>query len=78
MKFTDSMKIQLMSGVCLMFLVIILKNVIMVPVATIATDVVIYIAIYGGFVLLKPRNVNRSALIMIAITAAIICFYALF
>jgi hypothetical protein len=78
MKLSDSMKIQLVSGVCLISLVVILKNLIMVPATTLATDVIVYIAIYGGFVLLKPKDVNHSAALLVLITAAIISFYMMF
>ncbi len=76
MKLTNDVKISLVTAACLIALVAVLKNVIMVPAERLSSDVIIYIIIYMGFSMMKPKNLLYGSIAIIAATAAIIGFYA--
>ncbi|MGB8648297.1 MAG: hypothetical protein WCF84_23880 [Anaerolineae bacterium] len=55
-QFDDRMKASLVSAVCLVGLVIALRNVLHVPAEILSRDVVIYILIYSVFSILYPTQ----------------------
>jgi hypothetical protein len=49
MRPTDKAKVAVVSAACLIGLTIVLKNVLNVPADVLSRDIIIYIIIYGGF-----------------------------
>ncbi len=87
-QFDDRTKVFLVSAACLLGLVIVLKNVLLVPAETLARDVVFYILIYSVFSIVYPTPVQGSSaptrnmavywsIGIVAITLAIVVLYAL-
>ncbi len=86
MEFSDSGKVSLVTGLCLLALVVILKNVLLVPADILSNDVIIYIIIYGAFAVFSSEKSNACgsklnkplymSLLIILITLAIIAVYA--
>ena len=84
---SDEVKVASVSAICLMILVVVLKNVLQVPAQDLSRDMVLYIFVYSALWMLpafatKRQNKSRlegaqvwSALI-VAITLAIIALYA--
>lgn len=81
-------RFALTAGACLFALVIVLKNILLVPENRFLPDMVIYIGIYTGFSLMYPvaiherhsPRINNPALwsaLIVLLTLAIIVFYAL-
>lgn len=87
MEFSDEMKVSLVIGLCLLALVVILKNILLVPADILSRDVPFYIIIYGAFTVFNSGKgkADRSKLdrplywilSIILVTLAIIAFYAL-
>jgi hypothetical protein len=84
MKLSNQTRISIVSGACLLILVIALKNILNVPAETLTRDIVLYIFIYGLFGVLpslkeeqKYDNVKYWYLAIIITTLAIIGLYAL-
>lgn len=57
-QFDDRTKVSVVSAVCLLGLVIVLKNVLNVPAETLSRDVVFYILIYSVFGILYPGQLK--------------------
>jgi len=81
-------RFALTAGACLFALVIVLKNILLVPESRLVPDIIIYIGIYTGFSLVYPltiherhsRTINNPALwsaLIVIMTLAIIVFYAI-
>ena len=88
MALSDEVKIAIVSAVCLLGLVIVLKNVLKVPAAVLSHDIIIYIIIYSGFWLLPLLGARRGmrskfdrpltwSLLILAVTLGIIAVYAI-
>lgn len=79
--------IPLTSGICLILLAVVLKNVLLVPAQQLSSDMILYIIIYMGFIIsyplsgdTKPGSSTRLKLwigIIILCTLAIILVYAI-
>jgi len=86
MKLSDEHKVSIVAGVCLFILVVVLKNVLLVPADILSRDILVYIIIYWAFTVFptKREEVKRSrfdkplywSLLIILITLAIIAIYA--
>ena len=85
---SDKSKVLIVSQLCLLALIIALKNVLHVPVETLTSDVVLYIIIYSMFGVLFPDHLDATArsrlnnpwfyyLLIVMVTAAIVALYAL-
>ncbi len=59
-QFDDRTKVSVVSAVCLLGLVIVLKNVLNVPAETLSRDVVFYILIYSVFGIVYPDQLKSS------------------
>lgn len=81
-------QVVLTASICLFALVVVLKNVLLVPYDTLMRDVVIYIIIYFGFVVfalkIDDKEDREEALspllwdaVIVIITLAIMAIYAL-
>jgi hypothetical protein len=72
-------KLTIVTGLCLIALIVILKNVVLVPADALTRDVIIYIIIYTGFSMTAPKKINllHSTIAIVLITAAIIGVNAL-
>ncbi len=88
MKLSDKDKVSLVAGICLFGLVVVLKNVLLVPADIISRDIVVYIVIYWAFTVFPQpvkEDVKKSRydkplywnLLIILITLAIIAVYAM-
>lgn len=82
-KVSDSIKIPLLSGICLLILVAVLKHVLKVPAETLSRDILIYILIYNVFGIFPLSNTSDKLkstywyLAIIIATIGIIVVYAL-
>ncbi len=85
---SDEVKIASVSALCLIALVVLLKNVVQVSASVLSRDVIIYIVVYSVFWMLPAiylRGEKRSrferplflSLLLVAMTAAIVAVYAL-
>ncbi len=85
---TNKMQVSLISAACLLALVIVLKNILLVPVPVLTRDIVLYIMLYSVYGVLCPdktiENQNKVLakplywnFLIILITLAIIVLYAL-
>lgn len=84
---SDQTRVSFVVGVCLLALVILLKNVVKVPAEVLSRDVVLYIIVYWAMGMSPGQLpvVNRSRLdrplfwsaLVVVITAAIVLVYAL-
>lgn len=81
-------RFALTAGACLFALVIVLKNILLVPESRLVPDIIVYIGLYTGFSLVYPvtiherhsHKINNPALwsaLIVIMTLAIIVFYAL-
>lgn len=92
MELSNSVKISTVSSICLVGLVVVLKNILNVPAEILSKDIVLYIIIYSLFGWIMPsinerkerikekqKNVNAKYwyLVIIFLTLAIIGVYAL-
>jgi hypothetical protein len=89
MKFNDQTIISIVSAICLIGLVIFLKNVLLISSDILSRDVIIYIIIYSGFVvsLFSAKDKTKKAfkydtplfwsILIILMTLVIMAFYAL-
>lgn len=79
--------IPLIAGICLVLLTVVLKNVLLVPAAQLSSDLILYIIIYMGFLIIFPLGdstdtgpATRTLLwtgIIILVTLGIIAVYAI-
>ena len=79
--------IPLTAGLCLIVLTVILKNILQVPAEKLSFDIILYIIIYTGFVIMypfmdetEPVSPPRTMLwifVIVIITCAIIGVYAI-
>jgi hypothetical protein len=88
MKLSDKDKVSIVAGICLFGLVVVLKNVLLIPADIISRDIVVYIVIYWAFTVFPQpakEDVKKSKydrplywnLLIILITLAIIALYAM-
>ncbi len=88
LQLTNQTKVSIVAAVCLLALVITLKNILQVPAEILSRDVVLYIIIYSTWGILYPSGVEASkkpswdkplywSLLIILVTLAIIGVYAL-
>ncbi len=88
MKLANQTQVSIVAAVCLLGLVVALKNVLHVPAEVITKDIVLYIIIYTGVGVVYPTtssNGNKSRLdnpllwsmLIVLMTLAIILLYAL-
>ena len=84
---SDEVKVASVSAICIMALVVVLKNVLHVPAAELSRDMLIYSILYSDFWMLPWLNARREkksrfdgplfwSLLIVAITVAIIAVYA--
>jgi membrane protease YdiL (CAAX protease family) len=92
MKGTDITKVAIVSAVCLIGLVVVLKNVLNIPADILSRDIILWIIIYSGFTIVlisqeetprkegAPRKTSDSpwlwSAVIIGVTLAIIAVYA--
>lgn len=85
---SDEVKVACVSAICLMALVVVLKNVLDVPATVLSRDVIIYIIVYSAFWMIPAIYARREkksrferplflSLLLVAITAAIVAVYAI-
>ena len=88
MKLSDKDKVSILAGICLFGLVVVLKNVLLVPADILSRDILVYIIIYWSFTVFSlpaKEEVKKSkydkpiywSLLIILITLAIIVLYAM-
>jgi hypothetical protein len=88
MKISDKDKISIVAGICLFGLVVVLKNVLLVPADILSRDIIVYIVIYWAFTVFpqsEKEEENKSrydkplywSILIILITFAIIAVYAM-
>ena len=87
MKLNAKDKVSIVAGICLFGLVVVLKNVLLVPADILSRDIFIYIIIYWAFTVfpqaLKENKKSKYdrllywSLLIILITFAIIVVYAM-
>lgn len=88
MNLSDKDKVSIVAGICLFGLVVVLKNILLVPADILSRDILVYIIIYWSFTVFSPsvkKDVKKSkydnplywSLLIILITVAIIVVYAM-
>ncbi len=85
MKLNDQGKVAIVAGICLIALVVVLKNVVLVPADVLSRDLIIYIIVYFGFITTNLSQDERKSccrpaywyLTIILVTLAIIGVYAI-
>ncbi len=88
MKLNDQTIISIVAGICLIGLVVVLKNVLFISPEIISRDIIVYIIIYIGFVTsLSAKDKTKKlfkydtplfwSILIVLITLAIITVYAL-
>jgi hypothetical protein len=88
MKLTNQARVSIVAGVCLLALVIVLKNVIGVPGDVLSRDVIVYIIVYWALGFLYPAQRAEAkksrfdqplywSVLIVLITLAIIVVYAI-
>jgi len=88
MKLSAKDKVSIVAGICLFVLVVVLKNVLLVPADILSRDILVYIIIYWAFTVfslpakddIKKSKYDRPlywSLLIILITLAIIAVYAI-
>jgi len=88
MKLSAKDKVSIVAGICLFVLVVVLKNVLLVPADILSRDILVYIIIYWAFTVfslpakddIKKSKYDRPlywSLLIILITLAIIAVYAM-
>jgi hypothetical protein len=88
MKLSDKDKVSIVAGICLFGLVVVLKNVLLVPADILSRDILVYIIIYWAFTVFslpakeeakisKYDNPLYWSILIILITLAIIVIYAM-
>ena len=88
MELSDKDKVSIVAGICLLGLVVALKNILLIPADIISRDIIVYIIIYWAFTVFpQPTKdeVKKSRydkplywnLLIILITLAIIAVYAM-
>jgi hypothetical protein len=84
---SDEVKVASVSAICLLSLVVVLKNVLDVSATVLSRDLIIFIIVYSGFWMIPALNAAREkrsrferplfwGLMIVAVTAAIIAVYA--
>ncbi len=88
MNLSDKDKVSIVAGICLFGLVVVLKNILLVPADILSRDILIYIIIYWSFTVFSPTVKNDAkkskydkplywSLLIILITVAIVVVYAM-
>jgi hypothetical protein len=88
MKLNDQAIVSIVTGICLIGLVIVLKNVLLISPDVLSRDVIIYIIIYIGFISslsARDKTERKSrydtslfwSILIVLITIAIVAVYAL-
>jgi membrane protease YdiL (CAAX protease family) len=88
MKLNDKDKVSIVTGICLFGLVVVLKNVLLIPADILSRDILVYIVIYWAFTVfsLPAKEEGKKfkfdkplywSLLIILITLAIIAVYAM-
>ena len=88
MKLSDKDKVSIVAGICLFGLVVVLKNVLLIPADILSRDILVYIIIYWAFTVfslpakeeMKKSKYDKPlywSLFIIFITLAIIMVYAM-
>jgi fucose permease len=88
MKLSNKDKVSIVAGICLFALVVVLKNVLLIPTDILSRDILVYIIIYWAFTVFSlpaKEEVKKSKydnplywnLLIILITLAIIAVYAM-
>jgi hypothetical protein len=88
MKITEQTIISIVAGICLISLVVVLKNVLLISQEILSRDIIIYIIIYIGFITsLSTKDKTKKlfkydtplfwSILLVLITIAIIAVYAL-
>jgi membrane protease YdiL (CAAX protease family) len=87
MKISDEQKVSLVAGACLFGLVVVLKNVLLVPADILSRDILVYIIVYWAFTVFptpkkeaKKSKYDKPAywsLLIVLVTLAIIAVYAM-
>jgi len=88
MKLNNQLIVSIVTGICLIGLVAVLKNVLLIPSDILSRDVIVYIIIYIGFITSLSAKDNTKKLfkydtalfwsiLIILITLAIIAIYAI-
>lgn len=88
MKLNDQTIVSIVTGICLIGLVTVLKTILMIPADVLSRDVIIHIIIYIGFITslsAKKKTAKRFkhdtplfwSILIVLITLAIIAVYAL-
>jgi hypothetical protein len=83
---SDEVKVAAVSAICLLSLVVVLKNVLDVSTAVLSRDVIIFIIAYSAFWMIPALDASREkksrferplfwSLMIVAVTAAIIAVY---
>ncbi len=84
---TDQAKVTIVNAVCLIALVVVLKNVLLVPAEILSRDIILYIVLYATWGILYPARAEETkkskfdrplywSLLSILVTLAIIAVYA--
>lgn len=88
MRLYDQVIISIVTGICLVSLVVVLKSVLLISPDVLSSDVIVYIIIYIGFITsLSARDRTQKefkydtlkfwSMLIVLITIAIIAYYAL-
>ncbi|GAI24464.1 unnamed protein product [marine sediment metagenome] len=88
MKLNDQTIVSIVTGICLIGLVVVLKTILMISAEVLSRDIIIYIIIYVGFITsLSAKNKTAKrfkydtplfwSILIVLITLAIIAVYAL-
>lgn len=84
MRLSDQNKVSIVAGLCLVGLVIVLKNLLLIPSDILSRDVLVYIIIYWAFTVIPGRRGEKGSkydhplywsLLIILITLVIITMY---
>jgi len=70
MRLSDQNKVSLVAGLCLVGLVIVLKNLLLIPSDILSRDVLVYIIIYWAFTVIPGRRGRRDQNMIILYTGA--------
>lgn len=87
-KLANKTKVSIITAVCLLGLVVTLKNILRVPAEVLSRDVILFIIIYSAFSIVYPVKGEETktstfdkplywSLLIILVTAAIVVLYAI-
>jgi membrane protease YdiL (CAAX protease family) len=88
MKLNNQVIVSLVTGICLIGLIVVLKNILLIPPDILSRDVIVYIIVYIGFITSLSAKDNTKKLfkydtplfwsiLIILITLAIMAIYAI-